>query len=116
MTVVCITDEIVERQLQRLGPFGPLLVSAVADDLRKERLRRAAIEQPPAATLSPPLPVWARDEQIEFRPGAQPRFTIRLGQGGSEAIRREIAWAASEGVEMGGLLWAHFARTLEAVP
>jgi hypothetical protein len=43
MTVVCITDEIVERRLAR-WPLAPLLVRAIADDLRKERIRRAGHE------------------------------------------------------------------------
>ena len=50
MSVFCITDEIVELQLRKAGRLAPLLVRAIADDLRTERIRRAQLEQ---ATANP---------------------------------------------------------------
>jgi JAB domain-containing protein similar to deubiquitination enzymes len=102
--VVCLTDELVERYGSRA--LDPVMLQR----LRADRRRAAQLEQTPPATLAKPRHeglVWARDERIEFRPRAEPRFTIRLGYAGLEAIRREISWAAYEGVEMGGFLWAH---------
>jgi hypothetical protein len=42
VTVVCLTDEVVERQILKLGAFGPLLIRAVADGPGKERIRHAS--------------------------------------------------------------------------
>lgn len=105
-SVVACTDEFARRELER---YGPWLALALADRLREEKVRQGALEQ---ASVAPDRPreegfVWARDERIELRRQARSRFTIHLGYHGYEVIRQEISWAASEGVEMGGFLWAH---------
>jgi proteasome lid subunit RPN8/RPN11 len=106
MTVYCMTDEMAERQLQRLGPYAPLLIRALQN---RNRASTQLLGRLPGQTTHT-WPFTAKErapEGVDFRPDAEPRFTLNLGVAGAERIRGEVGWGAGEGLEVGGYLWAH---------
>jgi hypothetical protein len=114
--VVACTDYFVERTIEaRCGAAAPVIIRAFAARLRQDRIRSAAPVQASAAVAEVPRSagvVLSRDYRagagrIDFRPHVRPRFELRLGYAGIEAIRRELGWGALEGVETGGYLWSH---------
>lgn len=104
-TVICMTDELVERYGRRA------LVRPGEEPARRAQPVPAPRPTDYAGSGALKEVVWSRaaerNDQIDLRSHTRPRFTLHLSYGGLEAIRRELGWAAPKSVEVGGYLWSH---------